>query len=315
MTSKKFTVLPVSLLLLSTLAISGCIQLGQEEEKELGNGVMITSFRAFPSTVYSGEDYSVSLSVKNKGGREATDTIAYLYNIPNIDSNFKTIGSLGPTTEEFSGQGATVMWQRVGAPGGLGQGVEQPLNPKAKVYYKYTTYAMQSIPVVTWDYMKRVERQGGTLPSLGKTTVTRGPISVKIKSQSPVRVDSEKSDEKIRISVSGSNLLGGTPFNHTQVPDSTTEPPISSDYLNEVKLTLNTNSTVVNKNANIDNNCFGGSSGILLYGGNEFTKNCKIQIDATEIASSTIIPVTATLKYGYYVQTSTSLTVKGKAKL
>lgn len=290
--------------LVLVVSVSGCIQVGEEEETKFGNGLIIDSFEAFPSSLFSGESYSVSAEVVNKGGRDANNILFYLFNV-NQDTDIKTTSKLEPPTENVPGEVASKVWDSVNAPS-VEEGITEEVEPRVRVYYKYSTLATTSMPVLSRTEWKRMLREDENMPSPKSTTVTHGPLSVDINARSPITVQSDET-ESFRISVTGNNIGSGTPYLRDSHPEGSGDIPISTENVNRISLQIDSGSDVVKGSG-----CLDGSQEVRVRKGNTFRYDCEITVKEGAVQTSADVPLTVKLRYGYLVDDSASVDVRGE---
>lgn len=306
---KKSATIFVLFSLILTVAVSGCVQFGQEKESaKYGKGVLINNFEAFPSEVFSGEEVDLVLDVQNKGGRVARDIEARIFSLGgmNCDETETTISRLDPPTEDFEGEVATRTFTCTtpSVPGG----VESEISPTVRVYYNYSTAARVPVPVLERDEYRRRLRRDESLPSLPSTTVSNGPLSVKIKSRSPAVVQSSNTEDerRFRLSIEANNLLSGTVYNYKSHPD-----PDQDDY-DVIHATVSVGKGRL-KCSNKDWEDDGVQSlNDDLRAGKTLRISCNVELDRDQIRQSMEIPVQVDLAYGYFLSESASFTVVGE---
>jgi len=209
---------PVSLLalvLLAVVLVSGCTGLGGTVTA--GNGVVILNFEPdLIGTYDSGDPVKLLLRIQNQGEVRATDVKAELAGIDTTEwaafgaTFYKTIADMTPYDAVTNTQGAekTVTWD-LQAPE-LERGIDLVYEPIAKVSYNYKTTAQKPITIVAEDELRRIQQQGGSLPS--KITVyTGGPLSVTVETKDYVKTTQEFGSYDIfPISIVITNNYGGT---------------------------------------------------------------------------------------------------------
>lgn len=307
MFQKKPAVLPVFLLLVGTLATSGCVQLGGEEQPaKYGNGVMITSFEAVPGTVFAGDDYDLILDVQNKGGRTAKDVNAYFYSVAQGEFKNKKV-TLDPPTKEIAGQRHTFSWSPDSPT--LPQGITRTLNPKVRVFYKYQTIGAARLPVISKSEYKRRVKRDRKLPQKEPVTVSRGPFSIQIKGESPARVEDTQGERTFRIYIVAKNLLDGTPYYRGAHPSSSQNLP-RGDSLDTVEMEININST----NAELTSTCdqYTSFNNITIRRGEVIRESCEVNVSTVEPVQE--IPIMVRLRYGYFLSSETSVKVRGESQ-
>lgn len=308
--SQKKSVLPVLSLLMVVVLVSGCVQIGgdDEEETRYDNGLVIENFEAFPDEVFSGDSLDLILDVQNKGGREATDVWAEVYSLGGLEDsneNKKELSDLDSPTSDFEGQTDTATWN-LDAPS-IEKGITDTVTPNVRVYYQYSTRARNSVPVLTRSEYKRRLKRDESLPEAGSTTVSHGPFSVEIKSRSTAVINEDDDEHTFRVSITANNIMSGTAYKSGL--GSETEP--ESDELDVVNLTI--------KSGEGDISCGGEShadeyqeSEEDLRGGEEMRKNCEIKLAKDEVSDVMDIPIEVKMDYGYFISGEAPVTIEGE---
>ncbi len=188
----KLTILKTAPLVLVLILLSGCITPsgGGETPISGGQGVVITKFSTFITKITSGETFTMEIHVKNVGDAKAESVNATIFNLGPFkvtSSNPIRLGSLDPPRPEYNLPPGEAMDQwSLKAPD-----VEQPYTHvlKAKVEYDYNTYAYASIPAVTTERWRELNKRGGTL-YISKYC-SNAPIKVDFEGPVPIVVRGE----------------------------------------------------------------------------------------------------------------------------
>ncbi len=224
---KFIALLPVFILVM----VSGCVMPFNtdpfQSETPSGTGVIIEAFAPDFQTVYSGEDVTFRLKVKNTGSITAERGFAELLGIDQIwlgeQSQTSEGGEIFPkeTQCRYDTKGITLLPEQTdaGITGGettctwvykappISTGLSVNSKPRARFYYTYKTSTIKTITLVPKYEMKALQDQGKTLPIEAYST-TKSPISIDIETASPIRTYGDEIGFPIVITVK--NVGGGT---------------------------------------------------------------------------------------------------------
>lgn len=200
--------------MVAVVLISGCVQWGGTVAA--GDGVVIWGFEPdILGTYYSGDSVKLQLRIQNMGEVRATQVEAELAGIDVTEwaafgaTFYKNIADMTPYDSETNTPGAEkiVIWN-LEAPE-LAKGIDITYEPIVKVSYDYKTIAQKPITIVAEDELRRIQQQGGSLPS--KITIyTGGPLSVYVKTRDYVKTTEEfGSYDVFPISIDITNTYGG----------------------------------------------------------------------------------------------------------
>ncbi len=289
------TILPV----LAILLASGCVT--GPSGGPTGPGVVITKFEPDFSYMESGQRLILDLEVQNQGGEEATDVVAVLTGIDPDEWDLSSskaevdLHDLSPGNPEYNtlGETDTAQWELT-APE-LPQTIEQVYNPRVRVYYHYITTATKPITLVNENELRRLSQSGQSLPTqTGQQSA--GPLSIDIITGNQIRVP-ENRDPSFPITVVLENTGSGI------IAPKDSEP--NEDYV--VRLTIK-----LPDGLDLESDCSGFGSGedIVLSGGRQRSITCEVDFrHLPDIAEQRTITVLA--EYDYYIDRTTSVTVKG----
>ncbi|MFB6075873.1 MAG: hypothetical protein ABEK17_01900 [Candidatus Aenigmatarchaeota archaeon] len=291
------------ILLTSIVFLSGCLQGGNDISK--GNGLDITNFGTYYPQVESGEDFDIVVDVQNKGGKTARNVYAFLHGISTSKwsvsgSNPSRVASdlQGPDIEmEMEGESDFVTWNLV-APQQT-EGVTFTYNPKVRVFYNYKTTASTSVPILDRKEYKRLVSNEENLPKQKVTQITKGPLGVTINSRSPVIAKGGRED--FRISIKIQNLENGGIFHPNYI---NSVPNIPEDRTNEVRLKIDAPDVTP-----IDCNAYYSPETISIRRGKEAMYNCELEV--SNIITRRDVPVRVQLDYGYFIDETTQVKVRG----
>ncbi len=296
----------------SVLLLSGCVT-ENGKSKVSGKGIVITDFSSSREEV-SGKDKPVRIymEVENQGGY-ATDKVLMCL-----------IGSFGKTSEGMWGlqsQQCYKVRRTLEAsdpvnnlPGGSARAswtlsspwIPYPQERKdefiGRVYYLYKSKSTAQIWVYSETEIEAEKQQGKEVSSVGEQTKTHGPIEIDISTPTLIRAE----DGFFTIKITVSNVDNGVAFDSSGINwDSTTPPLLTVDKLNIVKLSVSYPTSEL-KLESCENE-------IELKKGETRTISCDFQILHPEsITTKKMYPITVEAEYGYYIDSTLSITVYGK---
>ncbi len=306
----------ILVLVATVLFSSGCVGLegimGNEQITSTAGGVVIHEFSSdFPDYESENEDVELYMEVENVGGSMAEDVWAHLYDIDEdvwdpgtTDFSQEVAAELEQpdTLADIPGEIADVEWE-LQTPTGIPEGVVFKYTPRARLMYNYETIASATIPVLTKEEYKRLrERNMLNLPPV-TTEVTKGPLAVEIVARTPVVVD-DPADDTIDFRITVDLLERGSLID----PDhdmSTLD--ITSDEMDIIELEINADG--VDGASGSDCDAYDTPTDQTLRRGQSFTYSC--DLDPKDFSTRTDIPVTVTLRYGYFEDVHTTVTVEG----
>lgn len=299
-----------ALILLMVIAVaSGCAQ-GDTDEGvtiEQEAGVNIESFTATPSEIYEGQPVTLDLQLNNKGGSEARDVEAKLYNVAfegtrswSIQSGaqemeYNNLRSANPDTETPS-RSVSQVWT-LEAPEIDGDR-RIPYNFNTRVFYKYKTNSVTDITVMSGQQFRNSDeaKERPTLDNSG------GPIQMEVRTRSPVVFYEGADDTTSNFCVIVKNVGDGTPF----VSSADYSDAASSENERKVEVSVQSSGTQVSFDEESKTVDIIGKEGQAC-----FTMNAE-SISGSEIQQR--VPITIDADYGYYVDSSESLTVRGRSQ-
>jgi len=286
--------------------IAGCTMPGGGGGTAItGNGLVITSFQPEFDSVRSGDSVQLLLEVQNTGQPPAKNIKAYLFGINpaqwGVASPLKDVAAKleGPEEEPpIPGEMDSVTWDLT-APA-LQEGVSNTYQPRARVFYEYSSAGSVSIPVLSESEYKMIQSRGEVMPQMSDTIVTKGPLGVKIDARTPV-VIREGGSESFRLVVTVTNIGSGNTYNlaeHANVPT------IPEEKMNQVELKITAPGA-----AAVDCDAMTDWQVLDLRGGSEGVYNCELQVSG--VGARMDLPVTVDLRYGYMQDAVTSIRVTG----
>lgn len=291
---KAIALLAISLLLVVT--ISGCT--GGGPTISTGPGVVILNWEPDFTSVESGEQLNLRIRIQNQGTETAEDVIAILsginqneWDVSNMEIDF---GNLLPPNTQYGTEGEMAEdFFSLEAPE-LPEGITQQYTPRIRIIYNYLTSATKPITLVNENELRRMLDEGEMLPS-GPTQYSSGPLSVTVNTGSHIRA-LERDRKAFPITIRIQNVGGGVVSSMGSVED---------DYRVKLKIELPPGLGLETCRE------FDGSGDyITLWKGQSKDMTCELEIEDTPTISEekTII---LTLEYDYYVDATTSVTVKG----
>lgn len=275
-------------------------------------GVTIDSFSATPSQVFESQLVTIELQLRNTGGTEAENVIAKLYNVPfegdrswDIQSpsqgqeriSFNSLRAPNPDTDAPA-VSVPRTWS-VKAPD-LKQGVTIPYDFYTRVFYQYNTTGTAEIRAMS---DQRFRESGATRqkPSLDNSGA---PIQMEIKTRTPLIFYENSDQQRSDVCVVVKNAGSGTPFLQSAYDSGTQNYGITDQNVDKVKLNLRTSGTVSVEDSTEKTVPMVGGRGVKC-----FTLGVE-RVSSQDIQQT--IPITVTAEYGYYQDTSTSVTVDGR---
>ncbi len=302
-----------------TVIVAGCTDGGGDESAST-TGVQITNFSATPSQTFGGQSTQLSMAVSNQGGVNADNSYAKLYQAPIGDTegqwSFESddgsaivdVGTVraGDPENNVPPQTKRQNWA-LNAPNLGAQSIDY--NFQTRLFYDYETQATTQIELVQNDeYI-----QGDYSPSRPTTSNTDGPIQIEVNTRTPVRYYSDDGiDSDLCVTVR--NEGQGTPL-----------APSISDYIERV----NDNEGSAIEDINVDSGrdkvkiSVRDSAGVD-FGGDDNSVSHQVSLvgsrgnhcfdpslpEPSAFSITQTVPITVTAEYGYYTDSSTTVTVE-----
>lgn len=303
----------VLVLLALIVTVSGCadnsngsVTVSQTE------GVSIQDFSAVPTQVFEGQTINLELQLKNNGGSHATDVVAKIYNVPfdseganrawkinNGDNkvNFDNLRAPNPETDAPS-ISVPRTWSLT-APD-LQQGVSIPYDFYTRVFYKYNTTGTTDVQIMS-SQRYREEGASRTTPTIDNSG---GPIQLDVKTRTPIIFFGD-GGQRSELCVIVENAGTGTPFLPSAYKGGT-DYQVNETNVDKVELSIETSGRVVSvvEGAAPKKVSIIGGRGVECFT-LDFNSFENQQIQKT-------LPITLNAEYGYYKESSTSVTVKGR---
>ena len=288
-----------------------------------GKGLEITSFTAEPSTIYSRSVVRVIMDVENQGGTTAKNTSSFAFltgsniNLTNRSGVYWYGKTDGGTDEQdcqnftkdlkpadvvkgTTGDSKTVTWNVV-APN-VTAGQTRTDSFIGRVYTDYQTGVNGNIWVYSETESDAAKASGRSL-NRASFASTSGPVSVVVSvSPDPVIVY-ESGDNSATLNIRISNVASGTIYSSGKVTGCS-KIALKTDDLNNVTYTIDAPDFNLADCLSTDN--------VELVSGKPTTVFCTITPKATTITAFKSFPITINVKYGYYTERTTTVTVQGK---
>lgn len=301
-------------ILFLAVIVSGCAG-GEGDTGEVTisqtQGVSITSFMASPGELFGGQKTNLELNLKNVGGQTAENVKARLYNVPfdgarswtisngNQNVDFDSLRAPDPETDAPS---ITIPKTWTLTAPSLQEGVTVPYDFFVRVFYTYKTTGTTNVQVMS-DERFRESGAGRDKPSIDNSG---GPIQLEVRTMTPIVFFSSSggdATETTDFCVIVKNVGSGTPFHPTDGMNDGSY-TVNDENLDEVTLSVQSSgSTVTFENTEQDVELIGGR-GVACY-----TMNANF-VSSQDIQRT--VPITLTAEYGYYSDSQTSITVKGR---
>lgn len=290
------------LLLVGAVLVSGCVGQNGGDNGKGTNGLIIKSFSSDSSSIPAGDSIELLLEVENVGGAEATGAEAVLSGVTfdsgELDWN---CGDKTKTSEKFTSR---LLPPEKGIPGDVdsvswicksptGIRSDTPYTFDVRVTYGYSTDVTGKLNFVKGDYwtsLSQAEKQklAGGVSYLSQSP---GPLSIKLYSGSRTRpfviYDDEKSEEHtLRIIIT--NVGSGKPVDYKVT-------------IEDIKLSKGLSITK-------KEDCV---KTVTLSRGKSASVSCKIKlVDPKTVINRQDFTVSLGLKYSWYVDSSTDVTVE-----
>ena len=304
------------ILIISTIVVAGCADNSDSgvTVSQTG-GVEIEGFTSSPSEIFEGQLTTLELQLRNVGGTEADHVVARLFNREftsssdtwNVQGEGSDVGELKrkyrsnlPAPDPQSDAPAIsvpLTWNLEAPDLDISQTVPYDFN--ARVFYQYETTANSEIQIMSNDRYNEL----GTSRSQPDLENTGGPIQVDVRTRTPiVFTNSGQDTQPVPIRVVITNEGSGTPFLPSAYSDE--EYNVGEEESERVELEIEAAGSAVEFDSNQQPVRLVNGEGVK-----SFTMNVE-RISDQDIQQT--IPITVTADYGYYKDTSTSVTVNGR---
>lgn len=311
------------ILLTLIVVVSGCADNSGNQEVTVSQteGVEIDSFSASPSEIFEGQLTTLELQLTNVGGTEAENVVARLFNRGfegdgtwNIQGDGSSIDDLkniyygnldAPNPETNSPAIPILRTWNLEAPD-LDVAQQVPYDFNTRVFYQYDTTANTDIQIMSNDRYNELG-SSRSQPSLDNTG---GPVQIDIRTRTPVVFTSTGQDtQPVPIRVVVTNEGSGTPFLQSAYQPSNDDKPYDSyDVGSEQTEKVDVEIEAAGNSVSFDSN----EQTVRMVNG-EGVKSFTMEVD--RLGDSDIqqtVPITVTANYGYYKDSSTSVTVNGR---
>ena len=197
--------------LVLVVLIAGCASHRQSPSYS-NDGIVINEFSSADSSLYSGDNTTLYLEIQNKGGVDAKDVKAYLFDIDQWNptpSAMHKFGDMRAGNENAPGEIKTMSWD-ITAPE-LPQGVTNTFPIETRVVYGYKSTASSSIHLYSYYDWKRLSDKGQlSVSSEIPTSNSNGPIQVSLMGSSAYEIR-QSGDNSIPVVITFTNIGSGDP--------------------------------------------------------------------------------------------------------
>jgi len=305
-------ILMVAIVSLMIIVISGCI--GQNEVKINANdGLSINSFVVEPSRIEYTDKADFYLEIENVGGTTASNIQAELYGVTwtELETREPPNGKLSPPDIRFTppvaGGYSVLKWLDVQAPK-LPEGLEHTYDITARVTYDYKTTGVANIYGITKDEYRR-RQQSGTTTSTVTVTNTNAPVKIDV-TGSQIVIDTSSlsiQDEPIMevpLRITFTNVGSGVPITDGVNGKITGTITLEGASAFGASLKDCIDSSGEGSTVNVDT---------IIREGKTVTRPCTLVInkEAWLTRPEGTLNMIFDLRYRYYVEASTKLTVVG----
>lgn len=299
-------------LLALIVTVSGCADnSGESVSISQTEGVSVEKFDATPTDLFEGQLLTLELQLKNKGGTDAKNVVAKLYNVPFEGSRSWSIQSPSSNQQQISFDSLRAANPETDAPAtsiprtwtikapDLDQGVTIPYDFQTRIYYQYETSGTTDIQVMS----DQRYRETGATRSKPTIDNSGGPVQLEVKTRTPIVFFSgTEGEQSSQVCVIVKNEGEGRPFLQNAYKND--KYAVTDDKLDKVKLQIESSGSRASFESTSQTVSMVSGRGIKC-----FTMNVD-RVSSQQIQQT--IPVTFTAKYGYYNDASTSVTVNGR---
>ncbi len=285
----------------------------------MGPGVAILDWAPDHASVESRDEVQLRLQIQNQGGEQADNVRALLTVITFGDDEWIFGGIQSQPYQPLSdylispnprygtdGEKAEYIWYLY-APK-LPEGITQTYSPRVRIFYNYMTTAVKPVTIVNDDELRHLTDIGGSLPSQASQH-SGGPLSVSVVTGKHIKIDSDSGNKVFPITIHIENTGGGIPYWVSSIFNEYTIPE-DKEYKINLGMQLPPGLAFADECANYAS--AGGPSGsvVQLWKGRSADLTCKLLIThPPAVAQEGTIKLY--LYYGYAIDRSTSITVKG----
>ena len=294
------------LLLLSIISIvflAGCAKGGGEAPT--GTGVIIKSFAPDLQQIDPGTSVTFTATVKNVGGKGATDIKALLFGLSNewagadlltspLKTSPSTLAAADPSTG-LPGEEGTYDWT-VTFPTASGKNSDVTYDASVRVFYKYVTDSDVLLRFVESNYLR-------TNPNVQKGVVSSqsssGPLVVTAVARTP-SVPTGTVTGRVQFEIQ--NVGAGRVANGVTVVGTTSAQPAGLDLMTEIKITGAKNCAGTDAVTGVVT-----LSAVRLTGGKSKIISCDVDITGITNFKDGALKLTAT--YFYLVDSASQVSV------
>ncbi len=296
--------------ILAVMLVSGCTVPGLSSAGG-GSGITIEALETDFSQIFEGENAQLQLKISNTGSVDAKDVEVEIFGMEGWTWQDKAKGStckptvgatvgdkwnlLAPDEARGTSGGSKSCIYNYKSPSGLAKGLSMSYNPIARVRYKYNTNTIKSITLLSSAEARRIEQQGGALPSETVST-TKSPVSVDIATKGPIRVFQAGLEFPLEITIR--NTGGGVV--------STTK---DSKNWNRIKVYINKLSGGLSSTDCPEE--LAKARTMTLFKGQSNTITCTVKVDTAPTVPKQVQITANAEDYYYFIEKSTRLTVTG----
>ncbi|MFH1473284.1 MAG: hypothetical protein ABIE55_00140 [Candidatus Aenigmatarchaeota archaeon] len=311
----------ILMLVLATVLVAGCVGIDIPGAGGIGvgagNGLEIISFTAEPSSVFSGNSVRLIMEIENRGGTTVPSGLSKVYitgsNYDAWNGDVASTDYQESISQEMRAEdvvrGVPASTKRVSltltAP---------PLSPGqtrndifiGRVYHDYNTTANGNI----WVYGEteaEAARAAGRQIYTPSFTYTKGPVGLSV-SVSPTPVVLYGTDNRFTLYIKINNLASGTIYHPGSIVYSGNSVGLNMAQINNVSVIINEGTGL----SRAGTECT--AANLLdqeLVAGRELTLVCDFTVN-TIPSTFQSYPFDITVKYGYYTERTTSVTVQGR---
>ena len=286
-----------------------------------GTGMVMTSYAADQSEVYSSQTDRIMMTVSNAGGHLVpyTEALVYLtgsalnpsctdtktcWTGASTQIQYFTPKDMKPADpiRDIPADEKTFTWSYTSP--NISRGEQNSYLFIGRVYYDYQTKVTGNIWVYTQDEAD-AQRAAGKSLQTSTWSATAGPVAVVAKAtQDPVVLYG--TENTITLVIKVSNAGGGVLYQKGSITDydsaAESNLKLTADELNRVSISGSVGGT------DLPPSCSGPQE---LVGGKPLTLTCDVALSTTPTTFQGY-PITITADYGYYTEQSTSVTVSGR---
>ena len=286
--------------ILGTFLISGCTQ---SSGPTFGNGVTILNWEPTFSQVESGDRLQLRLRVQNQGEAIAVNVNPILTGIDTTEWGVAMINPFGINNnllppDRVQGTSGEIREKTFDLTAPLlPKGTTQQYSPQVRVFYDYRTTAIKTITLVNENELKRLQDQGKTLSS-SDTKTSSGPLKVTVNTGKFIKARDTGSlfSNTFPITIDIQNVGGGVVSRFNMPQD---------DYKVGIEIKWP---------SKLSPDAFGcGNAGnnVVLWKGQSASLTCNVRISNPPLTNEDT-NIQVILNYGYYVDSTTTITVVGK---